>query len=163
VESTSWSILGSGYKYFGHALFKSRKSIHIRHFPSDFETITVFESHSGNWISFTWPAIKSFSTSASITLSISAPWFLLFCFTGLTVRSMFKRCSITSALMPVNSSSEYANTSAKSLITLMSFDLTGSSNSFPIRNFLSSHPSTICISSTSPPPAAFLHSLSPSP
>ncbi|CAA0829015.1 Unknown protein, partial [Striga hermonthica] len=92
-----------------------------------------------------------FSTSASITLSISAPWCLFFCFTGLTVRSMVNRCSITSALMPVNSSVEYANTSAKSLITLISLDFTGSSNSFPIQNFLSSHPLTIYISSTSPP------------
>ena len=47
VESTSWSILGRGKLSFGHALFRSVKSIHILHFSFAFFTRTTLVSQSG--------------------------------------------------------------------------------------------------------------------
>ncbi|KAL0386510.1 UNVERIFIED_CONTAM: hypothetical protein Slati_4598000 [Sesamum latifolium] len=43
------SIRGRGKGSFGHALFKSVKSIQRRHFPFGFGTNTTFANHSGYW------------------------------------------------------------------------------------------------------------------
>ena len=44
ASSTSVSILGNGKLSLGHALLRSIKSMHIRHFPFFFLTITMFAS-----------------------------------------------------------------------------------------------------------------------
>jgi hypothetical protein len=45
--STIWSIRDNGKLSFGQALLRLVKSMHIRHFPLFFYTITTLESHVG--------------------------------------------------------------------------------------------------------------------
>jgi hypothetical protein len=45
--STILSFRGNGKLSFGHALLRLVKSMHIRHFPLFFCTITTLESHVG--------------------------------------------------------------------------------------------------------------------
>ena len=44
---TNVSMRGKGYSSFGQALLRFVKSMHIRHFPVFFGTMTMFASHSG--------------------------------------------------------------------------------------------------------------------
>src|SRR5688572_8030917 len=123
AASTKESILGSGNSSFGQALLRSIKSIHIRHFPLAFFTITVLASHSGYFTSLTTPALRSLLTSFRAPSTLSSDIFRSLYFLGLKDGSTLSECSITSLLTPQRSLADHAKTSLllnKNLIKVFS-------------------------------------------
>ena len=82
VTSTNWSIFGIGNESFGHAQFKSVKSMQTLHLPFFFFTTTVFASHSGKKISLIALASFNLLTSYLIASTCSLADFLDFFFLG---------------------------------------------------------------------------------
>jgi hypothetical protein len=123
TASTRESILGNGNSSFGHALFRSVKSIHILHLPLTFFTITVLASHSGYVTSLITPTLRSLFTSFRAPSALSSDIFRSLCFLGLKDGSTLSECSMTSLLKPQRSLAVQAKTSLllnKNLIRVFS-------------------------------------------
>jgi len=82
VASMRISEIGIGKSSFGHALFKSLKSTHIRICPFFFCTGTMLETHLGYFTSLMKFAAMSLSTSASICGRSSGRYLLCPCLIG---------------------------------------------------------------------------------
>ncbi|GJZ31550.1 hypothetical protein Tco_0576597 [Tanacetum coccineum] len=70
-DSIFQSISGKGYRSFGHALFKSLKSMHILQLPSTFLTIIGLEAHVGYRTRLTIPVLSHSLTSSITTFLLS--------------------------------------------------------------------------------------------
>ena len=73
VASTKRSVCGSGKLSFGHALLRSVKSTHTRHFLFFYFTTTGLQSQSGYLTSAMDPTLRSFSTSSLTAPACSGP------------------------------------------------------------------------------------------
>ena len=97
---TKESMLGSGYKSLGQALFRLVKLTHILHFPMAFFTNTTFSCYSGYWIYLMWSAFKSLWAYSRMTRHLSSLNFLLLWTTVLTLSSMVSRWHRKSGSIP---------------------------------------------------------------
>src|SRR3989337_909303 len=82
VESTIWSMHGKGNGSFGHALFRSVKSMQSLHFLFALHTTTGFANHVGCNTPLTKPAASSFLISSTMNCCCSKACFLTFCLKG---------------------------------------------------------------------------------
>ena len=112
VESTIWSILGSGYGSLGQALLRSVKSTQHRFPPVYLGTTKGLASQSAWMISRMILASNSFSTSLMMNSCFSSAWRLAFYFTGRAPGHTANWCSITSLGTPGMSDAVLANMSA---------------------------------------------------
>jgi hypothetical protein len=85
----------------GQHLFRSVKSVHIRHFPFFFQTITTFANHWGYATSLMKPTSSSHRTLAIATSIFSSDILKSFCFLGFALRLTCNLCSIISLLTPM--------------------------------------------------------------
>ena len=109
VASTKRSMCGSGKLSFGHALLRSVKSTHTRHFPFFFFTTTGLASQSGYLTSVMDPTLRSFLTLSLTAPTRSGPSFRLFCLIGLKVGSTLSSWHVMLISIPGISSAAHAN------------------------------------------------------
>src|SRR3990170_9001200 len=102
---------GQGNGSFGHALFRSVKSMHNLHFPLALRTTTGFANHVGCSAPLTRPAASSFLISSAMNCCRSKACFRTFCLTGRAWGKMARWCSITFLGTPGMSDGRHANTS----------------------------------------------------
>ena len=112
VESTIWSILGSGYGSLGQALLRSVKSMQHRFPPLCLGMMTGLASQSAWMTSRMILASSSFSTPLMMNYCFSGAWRLAFCFTGRAPGHTAKWSSITSLGTSGISDAVLANMSA---------------------------------------------------
>ena len=155
AASTNVSMRSSGYSSFGHALLRMVKSMHIRHLPFFFSTITTFASHSGYCTSQMTPASSNFCTSACAAFYLSSDIGRGLCFAGLAFGFTLSVCSMTPRLTPRKSDEDHANMSwlfRRNWISL------ASSSPLPmvtIRSGMSSHNGTFFVCSAGDTPSDF--------
>src|SRR3990170_8006388 len=111
VESTIWSMRGKVNGSFGHALFRSVKSMQSLHFPFALRTTTGFANHVGCNTPLTKPAASSFFISSAINCCYSKACFRTFCLTVRACGQTARWCLITSLGTPGISDGCQANTS----------------------------------------------------
>ena len=109
VASTKRSMCGSGKLSFGHALLRSVKSMHTRHFLYFFLTMTGLACQSGYLTSVMDPTLRRFSTSSLTAPARSGPSFHLFCLIGLKVGSTLSSWHVMLISIPGMSSAAHAN------------------------------------------------------
>ena len=85
MESTIWSMRGSGNGSCGHALLRLVKSTHMRSFPPFFGTTTGLANQSGYRTSRMTPAASNLRVSWTMKACFSVDCRLAFCFTGRTL------------------------------------------------------------------------------
>jgi hypothetical protein len=101
----------SGKSSFGKYLLRSVKSVHNRHFPFFFFTITTLTNHYGYVTSLIKPASSSLCTSAFAASTFSSAILRSLSFLGLAFGLTCSWCSMTSLLTPTRSKVNHANTS----------------------------------------------------
>ena len=104
-------MCGKGNGSFGHALFRSVKSMQSLHFPLALRTTTGFANHLGCSTPLTKPAASSFFISSAMKCCHSKACSLTFCLTGRACGQTARWCSITSLGTPGISDGCQANTS----------------------------------------------------
>jgi hypothetical protein len=100
AESTILSIRARRKSSLGQHLFRYMKSMHIRHFPFFFMTITTLASHCGYATSQMKHASSSLWTSAFTASIFSSDILRSFFFLGFTFGLTWSLCSIISLLTP---------------------------------------------------------------
>ena len=112
VESTIWSIRGSGKWSFGQHLFSPVKSTHILVAPVFFfSTSTGLATHSDFLISRMKFALSNFSTCFSIASLLGPETRRIACLTGLVPGLSWRECSANSLGIPGMSAAHHANIS----------------------------------------------------
>jgi hypothetical protein len=105
VDSWQWEII------LRTTLFKFVKSIHIRHFPFFFLTMTMFASHVGYWTPLMKHVSKNLWTSTLAAEFFSSDILRSFCFFGFAEELICSLCSMMLLLTLVMSKVDQAKTS----------------------------------------------------
>jgi hypothetical protein len=121
----------------GQHLFKSVKSMNIRHFPFFFLTMMMFASYCRYFTSLMKHASSNLFTSAFTAFTFSSAILRSFCFFGLTLGLTYSRCSMSSLLTPTKSKVNHSNTLLFSSRKLSSFVCSSWLASAPMHTVLS--------------------------
>jgi hypothetical protein len=137
----------------GQHLIRFVKSVHIRHFPVFFLTMTAFSNHSGYFTSLMEPTSSSLYSSPFAASTFSSAILQSFCFFSLALGLTCYRCSMTSLLTPTKLEVDHTNT----LLFLLR-----KPSSFAYSSWLASAPMHTVLSETLGSNGTFLNSPSTS-